>query len=1087
VWESTSPTSNKIKSETGRSSASSGLKARIQSKRPRPPVGSGGYILQLTFTGLDVSDTTIDLFVVLQAALGPQYRLERELGRGGMGVVFLATDTTLDRRVAIKVVHPELAPHESITRRFLAEARTIARLRHPNIVAIHAAGSANGLLYYVMDEIAGESLRQRLTREGRVDIRVTARILSDLAGALDAAGRAGVVHRDVKPENVLLDQSTGRALLADFGIARAVAADPSGSSTGQGVAVGTPVYMSPEQAAGEEIDIRSDLYALGVVGYEMLAGHPPFQGSHRVVVSKHIAERPVPVERLRPETPKPLATAIMRALEKQPSERWPNGEELRLAVTGERKPPWLGRRLGRRALLAGAVVLTALIATIGLVKRNPGPPRGVKPRHSILILPFDNLRDDRSVDWLREGSVSMLGLNLSQWNDLTVVDHERLHDLLSRHRLKPGDQIGLDMARRLAREAGVWTVVLGDFTPAGDSLHLVARVFDVASGKRVDVSRVDDRVGQDVRPLFDQLAARLLDLSGAPSETRIGLAQATTSSLEAFRAYLRGVEQLNRWDLIGAKRELERAIALDTTFGLAYYKLALTRGWMAGTEDSVSVRLMLRATSYSANLPGHERTVINAYSAFVGDQYEEARSLYRQLIDRDQGDADAWYGLGEAWFHDTAGVNEAPLWTQSLRAFKRTLALDPNYSLAYDHVQFMLSMAAAYNPMLALLPGDSFVVNRTSAGRPALDSATVRTAVQRARSQALSTARNWVATQPTTLRAHGAMVNAYVSAGNYSGALAELERFRLATPVHPELPFVEARVRFASGDVDRAAAQLRSALDTTASKDFQLYRGTPTVVSDIAAAANVFAYQGDLVNAAKALDLADQVRREVIFHPEWPGSKGEGWRRSMLGDLYAATGAPASALRQIWQGAAEAARMASAEHRKHVAHTGASAAIGLFTGVAADTTALHELQVISGEPVAKEVRALLAISRGDSTVARRTLEEPQVTSYGKHMYHVLTEPLAAQAYYLLGDYETTLRILDGYQPAALQTGGFDSGWGMLGRIRLLRGAAYERLGRRAEAREQYRQALGQWRRADPALQPFVQQAERGLARVGQPG
>jgi serine/threonine-protein kinase len=1035
-----------------------------------------------------VSDTTIDLFAALQAALGPQYRLERELGRGGMGVVFQATDLTLDRRVAIKVVHPELAPHESITRRFLAEARTIARLRHPNIVAIHAAGSAEGLLYYVMDEIAGESLRERLTRGGTLDIGETARIVSDLAGALDAAGRAGVVHRDVKPENVLLDQASGRALLADFGIARAIAADSTGSSTGQGVAVGTPVYMSPEQAAGEEIDTRSDLYALGIVAYEMLAGHPPFQGSHRVVVSKHIAERPAPIDRVRPGTPRELAAAIMRSLEKQPAERWQTGEELRQAIAGERDLPNPVRRTRRRLLLAGAVALALLTATIGLIRRNPGPPGGVNPRHSILVLPFNNLREDRSVDWLRDGSVSMLGLNLSQWNDLTVVDNERLHDLLARHRLKAGDQIGLDMARRLAREAGVWTVILGDFTPAGDSLHLVARVFDVASGKRVDVARVEDRVGQDVRPLFDQLAAKLLDLSGAPNEIRIGLVRSTTSSLEAFRAYLRGVDLLNQWDLIGAQRDLERAITIDSTFGLAYYKLALTRGWMAGTEDSVSNRLMLRATTYSANLPAHERTVINAYGAFIGGQYQEARSLYQQLLAQNKGDADAWYGLGDAWFHDTAGTDEAPLWTQSLRAFKRALALDPNYALAYDHVQFMLSMAGASYPVYALLPGDSFAVTRTSGGRPILDSTALQVAVQRARSEALATARSWVASQPTTLRAHGAMVNAYVSAGNYNGALSELERFRLATPEHPELPFVEARVRFASGDVDRAAAQLRSALDTVASKDFRIYRGTSTVVSDIAAAANVFAYQGDLTNAAKTLDLADQVRREVAFHPEWPGSKGYSWRRAMLGELYAATGGPASALRQIWQTAAEAARMAPPDERKHIAHSGASAAIGLFTGLAADTTALQELQVISGEPAAKEVRALLAISRGDSAVARRALAEPKATPYGKHsMYRVLTEPLAAQAYYLLGEYETTLRVLEGYQPSALQTGGFDSGWGMLGRIRLLRGAAYERLGRRAEAREQYREVLAQWRKADPALHPFVVQAERGLARVGTAG
>ena len=220
---------------------------------------------------------SLDLFAALQAVLEPQYRLERELGRGGMGVVFLATDTTLDRRVAIKAVHPELASHQSIGRRFLAEARTIARLRHPNIVAVHTAGNADGLLYYVMDEVEGESLRQRLVREQRLDPATVGRIVGDLAAALDAAGRAGVVHRDVKPENVLLDQATGRALLADCGIARAMAAESGTSSTGQGVAVGTPAYMSPEQASGEEIDGRSDLYALGVVAYEMLAGAYPYQ------------------------------------------------------------------------------------------------------------------------------------------------------------------------------------------------------------------------------------------------------------------------------------------------------------------------------------------------------------------------------------------------------------------------------------------------------------------------------------------------------------------------------------------------------------------------------------------------------------------------------------------------------------------------------------------------------------------------------------------------------------------------------------------------------------------------------------------
>ena len=388
-----------------------------------------------------MSQPTADLFAALQRALEPQYRLEHELGRGGMGVVFLATDTALDRRVAIKVVHPELAAHASIVRRFLAEARTIAKVRHPSIVAVHSAGTADDLLYYVMDEVAGESLRQRIAREGRLPVADVSRIVADLAAALDAAGRAGVVHRDVKPENVLLEEGSGRAMLADFGIARAMVVETGGSSTGQGVAVGTPAYMSPEQAAGEEVDRRSDIYALGVVAYEMLAGHPPFTGTNRVVVSRHIAERPAPIEKARPDCPRPLAAAIMRSLEKQPNDRWQSGEELRQAIVSERVAPVRSRK--RQGLMVAAVIaLAAVGTTLGVARRNEGPPAGVNPRHSMLILPFDNLRKDQSTDWMREGSVSMLGLNLAQWNDLTVVDHERMHDLLAKQDVKAGRQPG---------------------------------------------------------------------------------------------------------------------------------------------------------------------------------------------------------------------------------------------------------------------------------------------------------------------------------------------------------------------------------------------------------------------------------------------------------------------------------------------------------------------------------------------------------------------------------------------------------------------------------------------------------------------
>ena len=330
----------------------------------------------------------------LQAAPRASVSARERAGAWRDGRRLLARDTTLDRPVAVKVVHPDLAVHAAITQRFLAEARMIARLRHPSIVSVHSAGETTGLFYYVMDYVPGESLRQRLNRELRLPPAEVARLLSDLADALHAAGQAGLVHRDVKPENVLLDSATGHPMLADFGIARAMVPDGSGNVTAAGVAVGTPTYMSPEQAAGEAVDHRSDLYGLGVLGYEMLTGRPPFRGANAAAIaSMHLSERPTPVGNLRPDAPAPLAAAIMRALEKNPADRWQTGSEFRHAIQGDAVTP-LPSRLRRRGLVsAGVAVFLMAIVVAAFALRPNGPPAGVNPRHSMLILPFENLRE----------------------------------------------------------------------------------------------------------------------------------------------------------------------------------------------------------------------------------------------------------------------------------------------------------------------------------------------------------------------------------------------------------------------------------------------------------------------------------------------------------------------------------------------------------------------------------------------------------------------------------------------------------------------------------------------------------------------
>lgn len=281
--------------------------------------------------GSDASGVTDPLRGVLETALGAQYSVIRLLGRGGMGAVYLARERLLERLVAIKVLPREYADAEA-RERFLREARTAALLNHPNIVPLLSFGEMGDTLFYIMRYVEGESLEARLRRDGVLPSAETRRILSELSDALGYAHEQGVVHRDIKPDNVLIEYGSGRVMLTDFGVARRASATATLTSTG--MIVGTPQYMSPEQASGERVvDGRSDLYGMGVIGYRMLTGQLPFVGeSARELLIQHITETPRHVGELAPEVPHDLATAVMKCLAKEPSERWADAASMRQAI-----------------------------------------------------------------------------------------------------------------------------------------------------------------------------------------------------------------------------------------------------------------------------------------------------------------------------------------------------------------------------------------------------------------------------------------------------------------------------------------------------------------------------------------------------------------------------------------------------------------------------------------------------------------------------------------------------------------------------------------------------------------------------------
>jgi len=307
----------------------------------------------------------------VQGALGDAFRVESELPAGGMSRIFLATEASLNRRVVVKVLPPEMTSEVSAAR-FRQEVELLARLQHPHILPILATGSRGDLLYYVMPYVSGESLRHRLVREGALPVEEATRILAEVADALSYAHAAGVLHRDIKPENILLE---GRhAVLADFGVARAIQeATAGGKLTATGAAVGTPGYMSPEQVAGDHVDLRADVYALGVVGYEMFAGKPPFEGpSAQAVLAAHLTTPPLPLREVRPEVPVQVSQAIACALAKEASQRFRNAGEFAEALSAHPPSEAAAAANSSPRRVGAMVAVAALLAVVGYLAWRSG-------------------------------------------------------------------------------------------------------------------------------------------------------------------------------------------------------------------------------------------------------------------------------------------------------------------------------------------------------------------------------------------------------------------------------------------------------------------------------------------------------------------------------------------------------------------------------------------------------------------------------------------------------------------------------------------------------------------------------------------
>jgi serine/threonine-protein kinase len=600
----------------------------------------------------------------LREGLADRYRLERELGQGGMATVYLAEDLKHHRHVAVKVLRPDLAATLG-AERFAREIGVAARLQHPHILGLIDSGDVGGFFYYVMPYVEGETLRDRLARQGELPVPEAVRLLAEIAEALSSAHRAGVVHRDIKPENVML--SGRHAMVMDFGVAKAVSdASSGGTLTSVGVALGTPAYMAPEQATADpQMDARVDIYSLGVMAYEMLTGSTPFPGLNpQQTLAAHVTRAPVPVGQQREGLSPALEAVVMRCLAKRPADRFQTADELVAALeplagpSGGTTPthtqpiaaPAIARPAGRRWIYAaGAAAAVVLLSAVVVWKPWARAPVRPLDANLVAVLPFRTAGADPSVQYLRQGMVDLMQAKLTGEGGPRAADARSVLAAVRDAGGSDTQDLTEDAAAGVARKLGAGRVLQGSIVGTPDHLVMSATLLGVPGGKALAQTSVSGSK-DSLFALIDRLTAQLLALGAGASSAQ--LSALTTTNLEALRAYLDGVAAYRRGAFQDATPLLSRAVDQDSTFALALSALVESDGWHPATTDMKRVQRL--AWQYRDRLNPQDQIFL---SLRLGSRYPKQTPWTVRIADAEHAvqvmpeSADAWYYLGDDLFH----------------------------------------------------------------------------------------------------------------------------------------------------------------------------------------------------------------------------------------------------------------------------------------------------------------------------------------------------------------------------------------------------------------------------------------------------
>ena len=664
---------------------------------------------------------TDSLREALQASLGTAYTIERELHGGGMSRVFIAEDAGLGRRIVVKVMPPEMAGTVSLAR-FEREIRVAARLQHPHIVPLlSSAQTASGIPFYTMPFVRGESLRERITRSGELSVAEATRILRDVAAALAYAHGEGVVHRDIKPDNVIL--SGGVAVVTDFGVAKAMdvastqegAGIPATGITSLGVALGTPAYMSPEQASADpQVDHRADIYSFGVMAYELLTGAPPFANRPpQRMLAAHVAETPEPVSKHRPQIPIAVGSLVMRCLEKRAADRPQSADEI-VRVLDELATPSggtlpsgtaAGAALPRRVLIIAAsvaVLVVIAIAAARILSRETGP----HPAKSIAVLPFTTMGVASANDFFSEGMTEEITGALTKIPGLSVAPR-------STAAAAAGQNIDPVRAGRLLH---VDAVLRGSVQRDGERVRINVALINVADGFQI----WSEKYVQELKDVFDvqdkiakAIAAGLqVRLAGGAAAT---LVRAETVNPEAHTLYLQGMYLWNRrtpGTINQAIAYLERATQRDSTYARAFAGLGLAYAISPNFGDADTKSTVAKALAAARHATALDSTLGEAYAAIGWAEQQlwhnrAALAAYENAIRHDTTFATGWHW--RALLLDHLGRFD-----DAIRSIRRARELEPtslviatNVGLVESHAKRIAAAESSYRKAIELDPNFS--------------------------------------------------------------------------------------------------------------------------------------------------------------------------------------------------------------------------------------------------------------------------------------------------------------------------------------------------------------------------------------------